>query len=129
MNRYIRQKRVPLPAWEDKIAAAMSLDSRDDGTVCHEGMQIRIIIWHCQINMFGSPLPKDYVALNVTSGICRGRHLMETPYGDICPHCRTNEYIVGQNSQLMPGELRKKKSENKMCLRCGTTTNQEAHNG
>jgi hypothetical protein len=123
MNKYIRQKRVPLPAWEDKIAAAMSFDGRDDYRICHEGLQIRVIIWHCHINMFGNPFPKDYVALNITDGICHGQHLIETPQGEICPKCRTNEYIVGQNANLIPASMRRFcRTDGKMCLRCGTLT-------
>jgi hypothetical protein len=123
MNKYIRQKRTPLPAWEDKIAMALSFDGRDDLVFHQDEMQIRVIIWHCHINMFGSPFPKDYVALNMIKGIYQGRHLIKTPYGEICPRCRVNEYIVKQKTSLLPASMQKLYDMNgSMCLRCGALT-------
>jgi len=88
-----RAKRQPLPSFESKLAKTTILATRHFKNITSGPLTLDVTVW-----IVPAPTEKDPDAVRFIKQIVLRNpldepHLLATPYGRVCPHCQTNEYL------------------------------------
>jgi hypothetical protein len=122
ITRYQRVKRPPLPSFESKLAKTTILATRHFKNISSGPLTLDVTAW-----IVPAPTKKNPSAVRfIKQIILRARldepHLLTTPYGRVCPHCQTNEYLRSildfHTIQVRDQNQRKIKSLDQYCAKC-----------
>jgi hypothetical protein len=129
--RYQRAKRQPLPSFEEKLARVdvlatryfknVSVDISRDIDVTHMAL-IDVTVWIVPAPTEKDPNKVRFIKQILLPTPLDKPSLLVTPYGRVCPHCQTNEYLRSildfHTTQVKDQNWRMSSDLNQYCVKC-----------